>query len=67
VSFPAFVENESSIDVFDIACKAMTEFATLHAQRIADKMVEEKLKKEYERGIEDGKIIGKHGSVSYIE
>lgn len=44
VSFPAFVENESSIDVFDIACKAMTEFATLHAQRIADKMVEERLR-----------------------
>jgi hypothetical protein len=43
------------------------DFATLHAQRIADKMVEKKLKKEYERGIEDGKIIGKHGSVSYIE
>jgi len=46
VSFPAFVENESSIDVFDIACKAMTEFATLHAQRIADKMVEERLKED---------------------
>ena len=44
VSFPAFVENESSIDVFDIACKAMTEFATLHAQRLAEKMVEERLR-----------------------
>ena len=31
------------------------------------KMVEERLRKEYERGIEDGKIIGEHGSVSYIE
>ena len=44
VSFPAFVENESSIDVFDIACKAMTEFATLHAQRLAEKMVWERLR-----------------------
>ena len=43
------------------------EFATLHAQQMAEKMVEERLRKEYERGIEDGKIIGEHGSVSYIE
>ena len=25
VSFPAFVENESSVDVFDVACKAIEE------------------------------------------
>ena len=42
-------------------------FATLHAQKIADKMVSEKLRNEYERGIEDGKIINEHGSVSYFE
>ncbi len=47
--------------------EAMNKFATLHAQRLAEKMVSDKLRKEYERGIEDGKIIGKHGSVSYIE
>lgn len=60
IEYPSFVHENSAI-------AAMTEFATLHAQRIAERMVEEKLKKEYERGIEDGKIIGKHGSVSYIE
>ena len=32
-----------------------------------DKTVEERLREEYKRGIEDGKIIGKHGSVSFIE
>lgn len=46
VSFPAFVENESSVDVFDIAVKATEKFATLHAQKIADKMVEERLREE---------------------
>jgi hypothetical protein len=29
VSFPAFVENESSIDVFDIACKTIEKIASL--------------------------------------
>lgn len=28
VSFPAFVENESSVDVFDISCKAMEAYHT---------------------------------------
>lgn len=32
-----------------------------------DKMVSERLGEEYKRGIEDGKIIGEHGSLSYIE
>ena len=38
--------NNFSINVKKAALKAMQEFATLHAQRIADKMVEERLREE---------------------
>jgi uncharacterized protein (DUF2267 family) len=35
VSFPAFAENESSVDVYDVCCKAMEAFAK---QVIAERM-----------------------------
>ncbi|HOG38290.1 MAG TPA: hypothetical protein PLD95_02345 [bacterium] len=31
------------------------------------KVMKKKLKDEFKKGIEDGKIIGQYGSVSYIE
>ena len=38
-SFPAFVENESSVDVYDVCCKAMEALAV---QEVAAELAEEK-------------------------
>ena len=51
----SFAGNTIKIDLFDLV----------------DRFLHDTIKKmndlEYKRGIEDGKIIAKHGSVSYIE
>ena len=45
--------DELSVNVWPDMLEAMQEFATLHAQRLAEKMVEEKCKKCKYRGLPD--------------
>jgi hypothetical protein len=57
VSFPSFVENESSVDVYDIACKAV-EYAMeqYHNEGLRDELI--KYGVWYLKALNEGRING---------
>ena len=60
VSFPAFVENESSVDVFDITCKAIEKYQSNQSEQpVKDEEIQSKMDRAYDQGYQDGLCIDK--------